>query len=70
MTGPMAGIMKIFYVDHTWQQRDDWWEWECTKCGERCRTRTTVRGGFIYAVREPGDARAQRCVVIEQEWRD
>jgi hypothetical protein len=62
--------IEVFYVDHAWNQRNEFWQWECSKCGERCRVRRTARGGFIYAMREPGDTRGQLCVVIEREWRD
>lgn len=62
--------MEVFYVDHEWRQQDDWWQWECGKCGEKCRHRSTARGGFIYARRAPEDTRGELCVVIEREWRD
>lgn len=63
-----AMTRTVFYVDHTWKQVNKYyWTWECQGCGE-----LSERGikGWIYARREPGDNRAQQCVVIENDWRE
>ena len=63
---------QVFYVDHTWQQilnKRTFWDWECVKCGELCK-HGTIRGNWIYKVREPEDTRGKLCVVIENDWRE
>ena len=25
--------IEVFYVDHTWNQRNEFWQGECEKCG-------------------------------------
>jgi len=65
-----AMTRTVFYVDHTWKQVNKYyWTWECQGCGELSE-RAAVSGGWIYARREPGDNRAQQCVVIENDWRE
>lgn len=65
-------MVEITYVDHHWRQIMDertFWDWECVKCGEMSK-HGTIRGNWIYKVREPEDTRGQLCVVIENDWRE